>query len=206
MRNHAVLLLGLLIALLPSEALARKPKQAHDDAVWATRITPYVGVAGAGRASVRSPGWRTEGYNMRGGGHLGTRLEFPIMEFFSLGGMAEFGGTSIRRARRSDLHLDLSFWAKGRYVIDLKPFDLEVYAGIPIGMSFAFVDWNDPAREFGPGFNSGFMFGAQFLFKNGGFFTDMGPRFRRSWYDDFDGRWSYGTRQFNMNFGGVLYF
>lgn len=205
MRNHAVLLLGLLIALAPSSALAKKPRQARGKSVDATRLTPYVGVSGAGHSSIR--GWGADRYDARAGAHTGARLEVPVARYFSLGGLAEFGGTSVRHADRADLHLDMSFWMKGRYVIDLKPFDLEIYGGVPIGMSFGFVDFNRGyGREFGPGLNSGFLAGAQFLFKKGGFFADMGPRFRRTWYHDGGENWSYGGVRFNANFGGVLYF
>jgi hypothetical protein len=204
MRTQAVILLALLFALMPAEALA-KPKQARGPAVDAVRLTPYVGAAGGGRVVERGP--RFDDYwtgGMRGGGQVGARLEVPVNPYFALGGLAEFGGTAARGARRHDLHLDFSFWAKGRYVLDLKPFDLELYAGVPIGMSLAFQDyWDGPGRDFGGGLNSGLLFGAQFLFKRGGFFTDLGPRFRRTWYGD---GWSWGTRQFNMNFGGVIFF
>jgi hypothetical protein len=205
MRHQAVLfLLGLLVAFAPSTALAKKPKQARGDSVNATRLTPYFGAAGAGHGFERGPRWDDYWrYGMRGGGQVGARLEVPVAEFVSLGGMAEFGATSIRNANRADLHLDFDFWVKGRYVFALSPFDLEIYVGVPIGMSFAFVDWGDPGREFGPGMNSGLLFGGQFLFKRGGFFAEMGGRFRRTWYGD---GWSWGTRQFNANFGGVLLF
>jgi hypothetical protein len=203
MRHHAVFLLGLLVLLAPSTALAKKSKQARSDSVNATRLTPYFGAAGAGHGYVRGPDW--DDYwrgGMRGGGHIGARLEVPIADYVSLGGMAEFGATSVRNANGADLHLDFSFWAKGRYVFALDPFDLEIYVGVPIGMSFVFLDAG-PDREFGPGMNSGLLFGGQFLFKRGGFFAEMGGRFRRTWYGD---GWSWGTRQFNANFGGVFLF
>ena len=208
MRDNAVLILALFVALFvtfaPAAALA-KPKQARGASANATRLTPYVGLSGAGRSSIR--GWGADHYAGRLGGQTGARIEAPLARYFSLGGMAEFGGTSVRYADRAELYLDFSLWAKGRYVFDFKPFDLEIYGGMPLGMSLGFVDFDRGyGREFGPGLNSGFLMGAQFLFKKGGFFTDLGPRFRRTWHRDGGADWSYGGVRFAWNFGGVLYF
>ncbi|NLY94308.1 MAG: hypothetical protein GXY23_09805 [Myxococcales bacterium] len=205
MRTLAVFLLGVLFVFAPAtDALAKskkRPNAARGPAVTATRLTPYVGAAGGGRGIEHDAGGWIE-YNMRGGGHVGTRLEVPVNPYFVLDGLAEFGGTATRGAGRHDLHLDFSFWAKGRYVFDFRPFDLEISAGVPLGMTLGFLAVPG-GRDVGGGLNSGFLVGSQFLFKRGGLFFDLGGRFRRTWYGD---AWSWGTRQFNTHFGGVIYF
>jgi hypothetical protein len=114
----------------------------------------------------------TLGFNLRG--------DVPVYKYLLIGPLIEFGAwrPSVSGSSPSrNYYLDVDFFLRGRIPIDLDSIGLQVWAGIPIGLTLDFLG-NDEGRAlegFGIGWNFGVLVGGAIHFNSKfGMFTEIG--------------------------------
>lgn len=207
LRGFAVASMALMVmSAVNAEA------QSVDDS---PRAMLYLAVGGGGEADFSSdPSSPLDGsLNNEATVGVGARVEFPIMDYVSLGGQVELLSYEIDGAgfdREISGHFDL--WAKGRYVFELSSdLDLEAYAGIPIGFSVVSIQ-NSPGLEHQDnylGWNMGLLMGGQLFFSERfGAMLEMGWRHINAHNQIAGGGADLKTKvnQFALNLGAVVLF
>ena len=163
------------------------------------RLNAYGVLRGGGSWRVRDDG-SSLSRSIGVGGGVGLRVEIPIHDYVVIGPLLDFRvltpgqifGVGPDRINA----LNFGVWSKGRYRFDASGHPLEVYIGIPMGLTFYFSDaagWDTEV-----GVSVGLMFGGQ-LFINDriGFMFETG--FRRDGFRDNGAK--FRTLQFVMNAG-----
>ena len=154
---------------------------------------------------------------------FGLRAEFPaLLPWLVVGALVEFGWIApdavawLMMAGDDERYLavDLDGWIKGRHVIELGDLALELYVGVPLGLTIG-EEYNE-ALDAGFGFNLGVLAGAQLLLLDRllGVFVDAGWRFHQVFYSEtvttLVGQTDISQRvswhQFAVNFGASLGF
>lgn len=192
-----------------TDELQARHSRADRRAVEAFRVGTYfvLGAGGEGDLDSEVPALGGEG-DLDATVGFGLRAEMPVMDYLSIGGLFElvgyqFDDTSADR----NLAIDMSFWIKGRYVIELtRDLDLEVYLGLPFGFTGYFPDGDAFDNSFG--FNTGLLGGGQLILGRFAVFTEMGWRHRHTYWDEENGAASIdfdlAHNQFAFHLGAML--
>ena len=103
--------------------------------------------------------------------------------------------------------IDFDIWLKGGTRFDVGPGALDVYAGVPFGLTVGVIPSGDD-RDAYAGYNLGILVGAQYWFDRFGIFTDLGYRFHKliDRSDDSGNRFSYRISQLAWHIGGSVAF
>jgi hypothetical protein len=130
-------------------APARPPGFGPDRA----RVSLFFGAHLGGRAS-QTVGGRSVTQGLGPSPSGGIRVEVPVGRFFVFGGFFDFASLQARSAP-----LGVGGWFKGRVVLDVGASVLELYVGVPIGLSV----WIPPISGVDPeaGATLGLLGGAQ---------------------------------------------
>jgi hypothetical protein len=109
-----------------------------------------------------------------------VRSDFPVVEYLLLGPLIQVGAwrPDLSPTIARSVYADIDFYLRGRVPFDLESVDLQVWAGVPIGLSLSSltVDLTQSVERFGVGWNCGVLAGAAIhfteafgLFAEGGF-------------------------------------
>jgi hypothetical protein len=206
---RSVALATLALCLLPATSRA-------DDVEY--RVSPYLLVAGGGDVKTNfsntSDGVTTAANASVG---FGARFEAAITEYIAVGALFEYA--ALQRAGATfpivgtvtpdrDKLMDFDVWVKGGTRLDLGPGELEVYGGVPFGLTAAVVTFSGD-RETLPGYNLGLLAGAQYWFDRFGVFTELGYRFHKVFDRSVlgsDVQASYRISQLAWHLGGSVAF
>jgi hypothetical protein len=178
------------------------------------QLSPYLLVAGAGDVKINSTAPSaidTWGANASVG--FGTRFEAALSRYITVGGLFEYAalqrvGFSVFGAPDKDKLMDFDVWVKGGTRLELGPGELEVYGGVPFGLTVSVTTITDE-REALPGYNLGLLGGARYWFDRFGVFTELGYRFHKvidGSYNDTNVRVSYRISQLAWHLGGSVAF
>ena len=126
------------------------------------RLALYGGVDWGGRARQSSPGFADVAQNLGPAPTLGARLELPLGQALVLGGFLDFVSIQMRNPLPGADRVSLvaaGLWAKIRMVAALQRSLIELYVGVPIGVSI----WIPPSSSFDTqaGLSLGALGGAQ---------------------------------------------
>lgn len=203
----AFTLVALCVAALPTRAGAQAPVQLVGDGtgvgqsgpVQAFRLNAYGVLRGGGSWRVRDDG-ASLSQDIGVGGGLGARLEIPLHDYVVIGPLLDFHvltpGRFLGIGPDRITALTFGVWSKGRYELELAGHPLEVYVGIPLGLSIYFSDARGWDTEVGV--SVGLMFGAQFFLNERiGFLLENG--FRRDGFRDSGAK--FRTLQYVLNAG-----
>jgi hypothetical protein len=159
--------------------------------------------------SVEADGTKTDLVSTLG---FNIREDFPLARYVLIGPLFQFG--AWRRdvpsgAPDRSYYVDIDLFVRGRIPIELESIGLEVWGGVPIGLSLSFLgaDAYPPLDSFGFGWNVGVLFGGAIHFsKNFGMFTELGWLQHRMSHDRNLGPGSVDFRlaQGNFNIGFVF--
>lgn len=204
---HGMLRLFVLIL-----ALCLIPSASRADDIE-LRVSPYLLVGGGGDVKFNSTAVSDAGSWGAGASvGFGTRFEAAITQYISIGGLFEFASLGLDGVRIFGFALtpdrakimDFDVWVKGGTRFDLGPGELEVYGGIPFGLTVGITSFNDE-RETNPGYNLGLLGGAQYWFDRFGVFTELGYRFHKI-IDGGEVRQSSRLSQIVWHLGGSIAF
>jgi hypothetical protein len=106
------------------------------------------------------------------------RADIPVFRYMLIGPLLNFGAwrPDVSGASRN-YYLDVDVFVRGRIPIQLDKIGLQVWAGIPIGLTLDFLSNQEGANleGFGLGWNFGVMFGGAIHFtRRFGMFTEIG--------------------------------
>lgn len=140
------------------------------------------------------------------------REDIPLVRYLLIGPLFQFGAwraDSPGPAPSRSYYVDVDLFVRGRIPIELEPIGLELWGGVPIGLSLSFLGSGayDPLESFGVGWNVGVLFGGAVHFtKNFGLFTEIGWLQHRMSHDQHTGPGSvdFVLRQGNFNIGFVF--
>jgi hypothetical protein len=117
-----------------------------------------------------SPLASTYGFNLRG--------DVPIERYLVLGPLIQFGTwrPDVNPAPSRSYYIDIDLYIRGRIPITTKSANFQVWAGVPIGLTFALLGPELPGiSEAGLGWNVGFLGGGAVHFTPKiGVFAEMG--------------------------------
>lgn len=100
---------------------------------------------------------------------LNIRSDFPIAQYVLIGPMFEFGAWRPEPGESAPMrafYFDIDLFVRGRIPFDLDPVDLQLWAGVPGGLSLSFLNEEiAPNLEgFGVGWNIGALLGGAIHF------------------------------------------
>jgi len=102
---------------------------------------------------------------------VNMRSDVPVASYLLVGPMFEFA------SYEPGYYFDLDFYLRARVPIDTKPVQFQIWAGVPIGLTFSFLS-GPPARDldgFALGWNVGVLLGGAAHFsREFGLFTELG--------------------------------
>jgi hypothetical protein len=108
------------------------------------------------------------------------RSDIPVAGYVLIGPLVQFGAwrpDPPGDAPSRDYYLDIDLFVRGRVPIEFEPIALQVWGGVPIGLSLSLLG-RDSARTlegFGVGWDVGFLFGGAVHFsKKFGMFAEVG--------------------------------
>jgi hypothetical protein len=179
------------------------------------QVSPYLLVAGGGDVKINSSSAFyddiTWGANASVG--FGARFEVALSEYFTIGGLFEYAAlqrtTFFGITPDKDKLMDFDLWVKGGARLELGPGELEVYGGVPFGLTAALVTNVGDDRDALPGYNLGLLGGARYWFDRVAIFTELGYRFHKvidGSYGDTNIRVSYRISQIAWHLGGSVAF
>jgi hypothetical protein len=123
-----------------------------------------------GSIAASAPLASTYGFNLRG--------DVPIERFLLLGPLIQFGTwrADLTPAPSRSYYIDVDLYIRGRIPITTKSTNFQVWAGVPIGLTFQLLGPELPGiSEAGLGWNVGFLGGAAVHFTPKlGLFTELG--------------------------------
>ncbi|HEX4340076.1 MAG TPA: hypothetical protein VH062_29415 [Polyangiaceae bacterium] len=144
----------------------------------------------------------TLGFNLRG--------DIPVFRYMVIGPLLNFGAwrPDVSGASRN-YYLDVDVFLRGRIPIQLDKIGLQLWAGVPIGLTLDFLSDQEGTNldGFGLGWNFGVMFGGAIHFTNRfGMFTEIGWLQHRFTHDASSGSGSTDFRvsQGVWNIGFIL--
>ncbi len=160
-------------------------------------------------ASVRSELDTTYGVNLRS--------DVPVARYLLLGPLFQFGAYRVDRSPKPsrDYYVDIDLYVRGRLPIEVDKLALQLWAGMPIGLTLGFLgattagESGDPRAlsGFGVGWNVGFLVGGAIHFsKKFGMFAEAGWVAHRTShaYENRDGDVSIRLSQTNVNLGFIF--
>jgi hypothetical protein len=159
--------------------------------------------------SVEADGTKTDLVSTLG---FNIREDFPLARYVLIGPLFQFGAWRPdvpSGAPDRSYYVDIDLFVRGRIPIELESIGLEVWGGVPIGLSLSFLgaDAYPPLESFGFGWNVGVLFGGAIHFsKNFGMFTELGWLQHRMNHDRNVGQGSvdFLLAQGNFNIGFVF--
>ncbi len=199
--------LGLLTTLLlPLDVASAQAGGPMD-----LRLNAYGSLRGGGEWSFDDD-TLTVSDGLRAGGGFGLRVEVPVGEYVAIGPLLEFNSIGLRDRTPGDAvpdryaALTFGLWIKGRYIVDAAGYPLELYLGMPFGLTVYLPNADDWDNEVG--ISVGLMGGGQFFVtERVGLLLEMG--FRRDGFRT-DGVFSDKAKvkaiQFALNAGISLAF
>jgi hypothetical protein len=119
------------------------------------RVSLYAGPRLGGSAQFSFDG-DSETADMAVGGSLGVRLEVPVARYFVIGGFFDFAslqldfGDGFEPADRLNV-LNVGLWLKVRALVELQSAIMEIYLGVPVGLSVAVSTEEDVDNDLGYG-------------------------------------------------------
>lgn len=106
------------------------------------------------------------------------RTDFPVVRYLLIGPLFQFGAWQPKLAPGHNYYVDIALFLRGRIPIDLGDNHLQIWGGIPIGISASvFGDANVPPNvsDAGWGWNVGGLVGSAFQLDSGfGLFAELG--------------------------------
>jgi len=110
------------------------------------------------------------------------RTDFPVVKYLLIGPLVQFGAwrpealPGVSSPSRN-YYVDIDLYVRGRVPIDIDTVGVQVWAGVPIGLTLSFLgnDVGANLEGFGIGWDVGVMFGGAVHFNNKfGMFTELG--------------------------------
>jgi hypothetical protein len=130
------------------------------------------------------------------------RSDVPVAGYLLVGPMLEFG------SYEPGYYFDLDFYARARVPIDAKSVQFQIWAGVPIGLTFSFLstDFAGNLEGFALGWNIGVLLGGAVHFsRQFGIFTEGGWQQHRMTHDrDGGGSLSISLKPWIWNVGFVF--
>jgi hypothetical protein len=109
------------------------------------------------------------------------RADIPVVKYILVGPLVQFGAWRPEAqggsAPSRNYYVDIDLYLRGRIPIDVDTLGVQVWAGVPIGLTLSFLGNDEGAGldGFGVGWNVGVMFGGAVHFSNKfGIFTELG--------------------------------
>jgi hypothetical protein len=140
------------------------------------------------------------------------REDIPLFRYVLIGPLFQFGAWRADSSGPSpsrSYYVDVDLFVRGRIPVELQSIGLELWGGVPIGLSLSFLGSGayDTLDGFGVGWNVGVLFGGAVHFtKNFGMFTEVGWLQHRMSHDQQKGPGSvdFALHQGNFNIGFVF--
>ncbi len=155
------------------------------------------------RSGVGADADATLGFNIR--------EDIPVARYLLVGPLFQFGayrpsepGTVTR-----SYYVDIDLYVRGRIPLELSPIGLELWGGVPIGLTLSFLGSDQSAAldSFGIGWNVGVLVGGAVHFtRKFGMFAEIGWLQHKMSHDVSVGRGDVGFRlaQGNFNIGFIF--
>lgn len=111
---------------------------------------------------------------------VNLRSDVPVAGYLLVGPMLEFG------SYEPGYYFDLDFYARARVPIDAKSLQLQIWAGVPVGLTFSFLsgEFAQDLEGFSLGWNIGVLLGGAVHFsRQFGIFSEGGWQQHRMTHD-----------------------